>query len=176
VHSYEKLAAAIYNEIAAGGYAVGDYLPGQKVVAAQREVSVGTAHRAMDLLRVEGYLEVDPGRGFRVVATAAPTDTGNRSVSVPLATSESPTTVSPAASASETTAGRVLLNLELRRGAFTVARFMAEANPSNAGELQGLLRDAVRRSGEDADIGIFELDLRSGDGQLTGTFVATGPT
>jgi hypothetical protein len=65
------------------------------------------------------------------------------------------------------------LNLELRLGTTTLSRFMAEANPSDAGELRGLLTDAVRRVAGDADVSLYELDLRDASGLLIGTFVAT---
>jgi hypothetical protein len=70
-------------------------------------------------------------------------------------------------------AGRTLINLELRHGTTTLSRFMAEANPSDAGELRGLLTDAVRRVAGDADVSLYELDLRDASGLLIGTFVAT---
>ena len=45
----------------------GDFLPGQKVLAAEHGVSVGTANRAANLLAEDGYVELVPGRGFRVM-------------------------------------------------------------------------------------------------------------
>ena len=50
---------------------------------------------------------------------------------------------------------------------------MAEANPSDAGELRGLLTDAVRRVAGDSDISLYELDLCDASGLPIETFVAT---
>ena len=68
LHPYERLAAVLRESIEAGTYAVGDFLPGQKVLASEHGVSVGTAHRAVSLLAEGGHVEVVPGRGFRVMS------------------------------------------------------------------------------------------------------------
>lgn len=166
-YPYEKLAAAILDEIAAGRFEVGAFLPGQKVLAAERGVAVGTAHRAMDLLREEGFVEVRPGHGFRVVARPGAAN--------PIRGAQLLLPVPPARSAEVATnaSGRRLLNLELRLGATMLSRFMAEANPTDAGELRGLLADAVRRVAGDADISLYELDLCDASGLPIETFVAT---
>ena len=70
-HPYLKLAALLRERIAAGAVPVGEFLPGQKVLAAEHGVSVGTAHRAVSQLAQDGLVEVVPGHGFRVVSVPA---------------------------------------------------------------------------------------------------------
>jgi hypothetical protein len=67
-HPYLKLAALLRERIMVGALTVGGFLPGQKVLAAEHGVSVGTAHRAVSQLAQDGLVEVVPGHGFRVVA------------------------------------------------------------------------------------------------------------
>ncbi len=70
---YETIAAAIREEIQAGVLKPGDQLPTVVELAEAHTVAVGTAHRAMALLKDEGLIEV--GRGRR--ATVSP-DVGDR--------------------------------------------------------------------------------------------------
>lgn len=53
--------STLRRRIAAGQYVAGDFLPGQKAIAAEFGVSVGTANRALNVLADEGCVEVVPG-------------------------------------------------------------------------------------------------------------------
>jgi integrase len=59
---YEVIAIHLREEIAAGQLRAGDQLPTIAELAARHGVAVGTAHRALDLLRSEGLIEVSRGR------------------------------------------------------------------------------------------------------------------
>ena len=59
---YEKVAASLRDAIASGRWASGEQLPTVAELAATHTVSVGTAHRAIALLRDEGLVEVSRGR------------------------------------------------------------------------------------------------------------------
>jgi integrase len=59
---YEVIAAALREQIAAGQLRAGDQLPTIAELAARHGVAVGTAHRALDLLRSEGLAEASRGR------------------------------------------------------------------------------------------------------------------
>lgn len=64
---YEKIAAELRKAIATGELQHGDQLPTVPELAATHDVSVGTAHRAIDLLRSEGAVNVSRGRRARVL-------------------------------------------------------------------------------------------------------------
>lgn len=64
---YLRIASALRAAIEAGDIPSGTILPGVKDIGATYSVSAGTAHRAISLLVKEGYVEVRPGRGTRVV-------------------------------------------------------------------------------------------------------------
>ena len=59
---YEIIAAELREQIAAGQLHAGDQLPTIADLAASHRVAVGTAHRALDLLRSEGLVEASRGR------------------------------------------------------------------------------------------------------------------
>jgi integrase len=65
---YEKLAADIRSQIVGGALEVDAELPPIKELAATHEVSVGTAQRAVQLLKSWGLVEVARGRRARVLA------------------------------------------------------------------------------------------------------------
>jgi integrase len=67
---YEQIAAALRDDIEAGRLRPGDQLPTIVELAVTYTVSVGTAHRAMAVLRTEGLIEV--ARGRRAIVTAPP--------------------------------------------------------------------------------------------------------
>lgn len=68
-HPYELLAADLRGRIEHGFLAPGDQLPTVVELAAQHQVSVGTASRAIGLLKAAGL--VAAGRGKRATVTAA---------------------------------------------------------------------------------------------------------
>lgn len=59
---YEVIATELRDQIASGQLHPGDQLPTTVDLAARHAVSVGTAHRALDLLRQQGLVEVSRGR------------------------------------------------------------------------------------------------------------------
>jgi DNA-binding transcriptional regulator YhcF (GntR family)/site-specific recombinase XerD len=165
-HPYQWIAADLREQIADGRYLVGDLLPGQKKIAAECGVSVGTANRALHVLANEGSVQVIPGHGFRVT---------DRVPASSLDQLDAPTAVDTAAVV-DPAPGAMLLDATLRLGGQVVSRFAVEADPRDADDLRQVLLDAVMRRGSDAsEIGAYEMDLRlTGDGALITTFVATG--
>ncbi len=69
---YETIAEALRKDIRAGRLEPGDQLPTVAELAVANTVAVGTAHRAMALLKDEGLIEVARGRRARVISTPAP--------------------------------------------------------------------------------------------------------
>jgi len=65
---YEHIAEALREDIRSGRLQPGDQLPTVAELAVANTVAVGTAHRAMALLRAEGLIDV--ARGRRAVVTA----------------------------------------------------------------------------------------------------------
>jgi len=55
-HAYERIAAELHHRIAVGELTVGTVLPTEKQLAADFNVAVGTAHRAMELLKAWGLV------------------------------------------------------------------------------------------------------------------------
>ncbi len=165
-HPYERIASGLREKIADGSYVAGDFLPGQKSIAAENGVSVGTANRALHVLVSEGRVDVVPGHGFRVTDPAPSTSLDESDTQTPVAAREA--TVEPAADS-------VLLDVTLRHRGREVSRFSVAADPARADDLRQVLIDAVKRRGSDeSEIGDFEMDLRlDGDEALIRTFVAT---
>jgi integrase len=67
---YEVIAADLREQILAGRLRAGDQVPTVAELAAQHGVAVGTAHRAMDLLRAEGLIISSRGRRSVVALSA----------------------------------------------------------------------------------------------------------
>ncbi|MGH3711125.1 MAG: GntR family transcriptional regulator [Pseudonocardiaceae bacterium] len=65
---YETIATALREEIRLSHLKPGDQLPTVAELAAAHTVAVGTAHRAMTLLKDEGFIEVTRGRRATVAA------------------------------------------------------------------------------------------------------------
>lgn len=157
---YVRIAAALRHAIDTGALA-GAALPAVKQIAARYGVSVGTAHRALALLREEGRIELVAGRGYRVLAA-------------PLhVVGAAPSSGDPVMSTAHANEGPAMLDLVLRRHGEVVARFSTEADPSDADDLADVLIAAVRRAGgPDEDAAEYELEVRSNRGDLVRTFVA----
>lgn len=66
--TYEIIAASLRDDIQTGRLKLGDQLPTVAELAAAHTVAVGTAHRAMALLKDEGLIEVTRGRRATVSA------------------------------------------------------------------------------------------------------------
>ena len=68
---YEIIAASLREQIQIGHLKPGDRLPTVAELAAAHTVSVGTAHRAIALLKDEGLIEVARGRRATVSTITA---------------------------------------------------------------------------------------------------------
>ena len=160
-----SLPRDLRDQIAAGTYPPGDFLPGQKVFTAEHGVSVGTANRAVNLLAEDGYVELVPGRGFRVMDRVIELSVESERLAPP----EIEPQVSTGAASSA-----VLLDITLRHRGEAVAQFSTAADPRDGDDLREVLLDAIRRRGADeAEIAAYEMDLRlAGDDVLIRTFVA----
>jgi len=63
---YQKLARALFQELASGKYKVGDRLPAERELAIEHEVSRPAVREAMIALEVQGLIEVRIGSGAYV--------------------------------------------------------------------------------------------------------------
>lgn len=77
--AYERVAEAIKADIRAGTLKPGDRLPGNRSIAEQYKVALGTAQKALGILQDEGVLIAQPAVG--VFVNKVPED---RAVSLPL--------------------------------------------------------------------------------------------
>lgn len=64
--AYQRVAEGIKTEIRSGKLAAGEKLPGNRSVAEQYDVSLGTAQKALGLLESEGWLVATPAVGVFV--------------------------------------------------------------------------------------------------------------
>jgi integrase len=64
---YEKIAAELRRRILSGDFVEGDLAPTEKQLSAEYQVSIGTAHRAMELLKTWGFITSSRGRRATVV-------------------------------------------------------------------------------------------------------------
>ena len=69
-YPYEVIASALREQIESGELVEGAFLPSIKAIAAAYGVAVGTAHRAVALLKESGHAATKPGHGIRVGAGA----------------------------------------------------------------------------------------------------------
>jgi DNA-binding transcriptional regulator YhcF (GntR family) len=79
---YEKIAIELRHSILSGALADGDLAPTEKQLATEHQVAIGTAHRAMELLKTWGFITSSRGRRAIVVRPS--------SGPLPAATVESP--------------------------------------------------------------------------------------
>jgi integrase len=142
---YEVVACAVRLAILAGAYADGDPAPTVKELVAEHGVSVGTAHRALELLK-SWQLLAGGGRGNRYTIVVPPEPSPAPSAEPELATEPD---------ACEA------LDLELMHLGRSVRTFRTEANPTDTAQLLALLTAAIRRAGgEDAKPADYELVVR----------------
>lgn len=71
---YQKLARELFDDLAAGRYAVGDRLPAERDLAVHYNVSRPAVREAMIALEVQGLIEVRIGSGAYVRALPGETD------------------------------------------------------------------------------------------------------
>lgn len=165
---YETIAAELRRRILAGELVEGELVPTEKQLAAEHHVALGTAHRAMELLKTWGLITSSRGRRATVIRSpdhsahldAAPAD---------------PPAPDPSPPHGTAVTGRKVLDLEIRRLGRVVKRIRAEADPEDARELRQLLVEAVQREGgRESRIAEYEMDIRYlGDSSVLATFVAS---
>jgi len=68
---YVRIAARLREDIASGRRPLGSQLPGEQELAADLGVSRETTRRALQILRTEGTIVTEQGKGSRVVSVPA---------------------------------------------------------------------------------------------------------
>lgn len=63
---WERLAEDLRQQIRAGELRPGDLIPSYRMLGEQYKISYGTVRQALSVLRVEGWIEGEPGVGVRV--------------------------------------------------------------------------------------------------------------
>lgn len=164
---YEKLAVAVVEQVRSGKLSPGDEVPSLKEFAREHGVSVGTAQRAVQLLKEWGTVEVAQGRRATISTGAAITTSEAADVEPPVENAEAER-AGPG--------GAELLEFKVRYLGEPVQSFSAEAEPGDANQLRRLLAAAVRRDGrEESEILDYEMGVWRSNGVLVTTFV-TMPT
>ena len=163
---FEHVAWKIRQQVLDDVLVDGGPAPSLKEIVAEHGVSMGTAHRATELLRAWGVVTAAEGRGR-----------GQRGTIVRPTEDVSPSPPSPPtvpnhhdAAPGEPTA----LELRVLCLGETVRTVTAEADPNDLGQLGQLLKAAARRhGGPDAPVADYEMEVRrAGDDHLITTFVA----
>jgi integrase len=165
---YEQIAADLRRKILGNEIEDGSIAPSVNEIASQYCVSVGTAHRALGLLRTWGLLSA-AGRGVRpkIINTGEIVDDST-------GTSLRPTPPVAENSPSPHEGDPPMLELTLVRSGQEVCRFTAQADATDPSQLARLLIGAARRRGyEGATFDEYELEVRAtGSLELINTFVA----
>lgn len=78
---YEKIAAELRRSILSGALVEGDFAPTERQLADEHQVAIGTAHRAMELLKTWGF--VTPSRGRRAIVVRPPYEPLAASAEIP---------------------------------------------------------------------------------------------
>lgn len=156
---YERIAAKVREDIVAGTLPEGAPAPSEKQLAADHGVSLGTAHRAMDLVKRWGLIE--SCRGQRAVVLRPPAEPEPAVAVIPQQSTAKPT-------------GRRLLDLEVVHLGHVIRAVRAEADPNSPGDLRRLLVGAIRRNGHtESELDQYEMNVRNADDlNLITTFVA----
>jgi integrase len=160
---YERIAGELRRDILAGILVDGERAPSTKQIATDNNVSVGTAHRAIELLKTWGLITGCRGQRATVIRPPEPDDKPS---------DEAPGGVDAPANAYKS---RELLDLEVRWRGTIVKKLTAEVDPRDASGLRQLLVDAIRRhGGTESQIADYEMDIRySGVCDLVTTFVTS---
>lgn len=177
---YELIAAKERQRIIVEDVPDGAPAPTVTELAARHGVSVGTAHRALGLLKEWG-LVARTSRGVRPVIIRVDSDDDRvglfedeelATVTVlPVAHRESNVDRTPE---SLTGSGTRALQLEISRNGVSTGRLVTNADPMDFDELRRLLMEFLRRKGHDESlVGEFEMDVRVlGSDEVLMTFVA----
>jgi DNA-binding transcriptional regulator YhcF (GntR family) len=177
---YEVIAAKERQRIIVDDVLDGSPAPTVTELAARHGVSVGTAHRALGLLKEWG-LVARTSRGVRPVIIRVDSDDDRVGLyeEEELAT----VTVLPVVHRDDTAdrmpvemteSGTRPLQLEIKRNGAVAGRFVTTADPMDFDELRRLLVEFLRRKGHDElRVGEFEMDVRVlGSDEVLMTFVA----
>lgn len=70
-YEYQRVAGAIARDIAGGKYPPGSMLPGERAMAEEQGVAIGTVRRAVAELRERGLVVTLPAKGTFVVGRTA---------------------------------------------------------------------------------------------------------
>lgn len=160
---FERIAAQVRGEILGLARAPGELAPSVRELQDAHNVSAGTAHRALGLLRQWGMVS-ETVRGQRATILATPEVADHSQTDDVLRNTATPST----------TRGTTLLDLRLLRLGKHARSFRAEADPHDPEQLRRLLTTAARRhQGEDADLADYELEVRPADAsELITTFAS----
>jgi DNA-binding FadR family transcriptional regulator len=146
-YPYEVVAAELARQIEEGALGPDDDVPTATGLAAEHDVSLSTAKRALVLAQEWGLLERLDRNTLRVVR--------------PKPAEELPVAHLPPATHGRPSGDRTMLTFVLRRCGTRVARFSAVADLADGEGLEQLLVDAVSRSGGSADqIAEYEMDVK----------------
>ncbi len=171
---YEHIAHEIRDRIGLGELVDGDRVPTAKQLADQHHVSVGTAGRAVTLLKTWRLAETSRGKPTTVAVGArelVAADDGEQPQR-----QEAPAEESSGAESIPASEGPRLLHFEVRRLGTTVRTFTAEADPDSPEHLKRLLAASVRHDGRDeSEVLDYELNVYGTDGQHLNTFVTMAP-
>ena len=149
---FERIATDLRGRVDDATLPPGSLLPTIKEIAAQYEVSVGTAYRAVALLAAWG--RVDLRRGRRAVITPVVVSVVETTEADDLRPVEADNTWDLGIGR------RRLLDLVVKRRGHIVAEVSAESDPDDASELQRLLIDALRRDGRDeSELSDFTMEV-----------------
>jgi hypothetical protein len=151
----EHLAVELRRQILDGLYPIGTDLPGIKALASERGVSSSTVQRAYLLLRDWGLVKSTARERTRITAPARPEPEPDE-----------PAPLGPPR------ARRPMIRLEVRKAGKSVARLVADVDPTDPAVLRRLLLDAIRRAGDDDDaVGCYELLVLDPHGAPVSAFV-----
>ena len=65
---YQTFAELVEDEVASGKYSVNEYLPGERKLADEHGLSRIAVRMGLQLLHEKGYLEIVPGKGYKVLS------------------------------------------------------------------------------------------------------------
>lgn len=181
---FETVAAEVFCAVLDGTYPVGSQLPSVKEIALAHGVSVGTAHRAMTLLKDKNVVAATSGK--RAIVLSIDHDdptvvalkrhqgvgTGQADDAVDPTSSVQQVRVDTAANPSAENVA-IALELDVLHMDVSVRQLWTEADPANFVQLRRLLENAVkRRDGDLSRIGEYELAIRrAGEPQVIRTLV-----
>jgi DNA-binding transcriptional regulator YhcF (GntR family) len=161
-HPHERIAAEIRTEIIAGTYPPASALPTVKEIAAAHDVSVGTAHRAIENLSSWGFVAVR--RGVRATVT-------ERENWPPIEAPPEKTPPIEQSASAVTDVKKRLYEFQLRHADESVWKFTAAADISSVDDLRRILLRAVQRTAPTGQAADYELDVYEIGGDIVTTFI-----